>query len=236
MRRLVGKNFMTGTWINIATVLVGCCLGLVLGKRFPERIRETLMKGLGLFTLIVGLQMAFKTDNVMITLVSVIIGGLMGELLNIQAQLDRLGNALHARFGTSSNHRFSEGFVTTSLIFCVGPMTILGALQDGLTGDYQLLAIKSMLDGFVALTFAAGFGFGVAFSALTILIVQGSISLMARHLENLLTDAMINEMVAAGGVIILGIGFVLLDLARIRVANYLPALLIAPLLVQILPF
>jgi uncharacterized membrane protein YqgA involved in biofilm formation len=222
---------MTGTWINIATVLVGCCLGLLLGKRFPERMRETLIKGLGLFTLIVGLQMAFKTDNVIITLVSVIIGGIIGELLNVQAQLDRLGNALQARFGAASNNRFSEGFVTTSLIFCVGPMTILGSLQDGLTGDYQLLSIKSILDGFVALTFAAGFGFGVAFSALTILIVQGSISLTASHLESLLTDIMINEMVAAGGLIILGIGFVLLELLRIRVANYLPALVIAPLLV-----
>ncbi len=192
---------------------------------------ETLIKGLGLFTLIVGLQMAFKTDNVIITLVSVIIGGIIGELLNVQAQLDRLGNALQARFGAASNNRFSEGFVTTSLIFCVGPMTILGSLQDGLTGDYQLLSIKSILDGFVALTFAAGFGFGVAFSALTILIVQGSISLTASHLESLLTDIMINEMVAAGGLIILGIGFVLLELLRIRVANYLPALVIAPLLV-----
>ncbi len=224
---------MTGTWINIATVLIGCCLGLLLGKRFPERLRETLIKGLGLFTLIVGLQMAFKTDNVIITLVSVIIGGIIGELLNIQAQLDRLGNALQARFGASSNNRFSEGFVTTSLIFCVGPMTILGSLQDGLTGDYQLLSIKSILDGFVALTFAAGFGFGVAFSALTILIVQGSISLTASHLESLLTDIMINEMVAAGGLMILGIGFVLLELLRIRVANYLPALVIAPFLVVI---
>lgn len=222
---------MTGTWINIATVLVGCCLGLLLGKRFPERLRETLIKGLGLFTLIVGLQMAFKTDNVIITLVSVIVGGIIGELLNIQAQLDRLGNALQARFGGSSGSRFSEGFVTTSLIFCVGPMTVLGSLQDGLTGNYQLLSIKSVLDGFVALTFAAGFGFGVAFSALTILIVQGSISLTASHLESLLTDIMINEMVAAGGLMILGIGFVLLELLRIRVANYLPALVIAPFLV-----
>lgn len=225
---------MTGTWINIATVLVGCCLGLVLGKRFPERVRETLMKGLGLFTLIVGLQMAFETDRVIITLVSVVIGGIAGELLDFHARLDRLGNALQARFGASSNNRFSEGFVTTSLIFCVGPMTVLGALQDGLTGDYQLLAIKSLLDGFVALTFAAGFGLGVAFSACTILIVQGSISLMAGHLDQVLTEAMIAEMVAAGGLMVLGIGFVLLDLARIRVANYLPALIVAPVLVALI--
>ncbi|MDP6040108.1 MAG: DUF554 domain-containing protein [Candidatus Latescibacteria bacterium] len=230
---------MTGTFINIATVLTGCILGLILGKRLPHRIRETVMKGLGLFTLIVGLQMAFKTDHVLITLCSIIVGGIIGELLNIQAQLDRLGQALQARFGASSDNRFSEGFVTTSLIFCVGPMTILGSLQDGLSGDYQLLAIKSMLDGFVALTFAAGFGIGVAFSAVTILIVQGSISLAASHLDSLLTEAMITEMVAAGGLIILGIGFVLLELLPIRVANYLPALLIAPALVVItsqLPF
>jgi hypothetical protein len=225
---------MTGTFINITTVLIGCLLGLILGNRFPDRIRETIMKGLGLFTLIVGLQMAFKTDNVLITLGSIIIGGIIGELLNIQAQLDRLGQALQSRFGTSSDNRFSEGFVTTSLIFCVGPMTILGSLQDGLSGDYQLLAIKSMLDGFVALTFAAGFGIGVAFSALTILIVQGSISLAASHIESLLTDAMINEMVATGGLMILGIGFVMLELMPIRVANYLPALVIAPVLVVLI--
>ena len=225
---------MTGTWINIATVLAGCCLGLLLGKRFPCRMRETLMKGLGLFTLIVGLQMAFETDRVIVTLVSVVIGGTMGEWLDIHARLDRLGNALQARFGASSNNRFSEGFVTTSLIFCVGPMTVLGALRDGLTGDYQLLAIKSLLDGFVALTFAAGFGLGVVFSACTILIVQGGISLMAGHLEHVLTEAMIAEMVAAGGLMVLGIGFVLLDLAPIRVANYLPALIVAPVLVALI--
>lgn len=224
---------MTGTFLNMATVVVGGGLGLLLGKRIPERIRETILKGLGLLTLVVGMQMALKTGNVLILMGSTFVGGIIGEILSIQGRLDRLGAALQTRFSGGGESRFSEGFVTASLVFCVGPMTIMGALQDGLSGDYQLLAIKSMLDGFAALAFAAALGAGVLFSIVTILLYQGGISLGAGHLEGMLTPPMIDEMTASGGLIILGIGFVILDLMHPRVANFLPALAIAPLLVKL---
>ncbi len=224
---------MTGTFLNVGTVLVGGCLGLLLGKRVPERIRETVLKGLGLLTLVVGMQMALKTGNVLILMGSVLLGGIVGEVIGIQGGVDRLGAALEARFSAGGDGRFREGFITASLVFCVGPMAVMGAIQDGLQGDYHLLAIKSMLDGFAALAFAAALGMGVLFSAATVLFFQGGISLGAGWLEGLLSEAMVAEMTASGGLMVLGIGFAILDLMHPRVANFLPALAIAPLLVKL---
>lgn len=230
---------MMGTWINMATVFLGSGLGVLLGGRLPERFRDITMRGLGLLVLVVGMQMALETENILIVMGGILMGGLIGEGMNIQRQLDRLGHFLQARFGTGEGSRFSEGFVTASLVFCVGPMTFMGALQDGLTGDYHLLAIKATLDGFAGLAFAAAMGVGVMFSVVTVLVVQGGISLGAGLLHGVLTDAMIREMTACGGLMVLGIGFMLLDLLQLRVANYLPALVVAPLLVAVialLPF
>lgn len=221
------------------TVLMGSMLGLFFGGRLPERFRQTVMHGLGLLVILIGIQMALKTDHILILMGSILVGGLLGELLRIQQGLDHIGQTLQSRFGKNTGNRFSEGFVTASLVFCVGPMTILGAIQDGLTGNYDLLAIKSVLDGFASLAFAAVFGIGVLFSIITIIIVQGGISLGATFLDGLLTAPMIDEMTAAGGILILGIGFALLDLLHIRIANYLPALALAPLLLALsthLPF
>jgi len=223
---------MTGTVLNVTTVLVGGGVGMVLGQRIPERIRETVLKGLGLLTLAIGMQMALKTANVLVLMGSILLGGIAGELLGIQRRLDGLGDALQARF--SGDGRFSEGFVTASLVFCVGPMTIMGAIQDGLQGNLELLAVKSMLDGFAALAFAAALGLGVLFSALTVLVYQGAITLGAAHMEGTLTSGMVEEMTACGGLMVLGIGFVILDLMHPRVANFLPALAIAPLAVWVL--
>jgi uncharacterized protein len=201
-------------------------------------MRETVMHGLGLVTLVVGLQLTQKTQNIIIVLCSVLLGGLLGEWWKIDAGLEKASEWLRARVvrGTSEHNRahFSEGFVTASLVFCVGPMTIVGALQDGLKGEYSLLAIKALLDGFAALGFASTLGIGVLFSTLTILVYQGGIALLARLLQNVLNPAMVAEMAATGGVLILGIGLLLLDLKRIRVANLLPALLVAPLIVALL--
>ena len=224
---------MIGTWINVATVVLGSGLGLFLGARLPERFRETMVCGLGLLTLVVGLQMALKTDNILIVMGSILTGGLIGEGINLQYRLDRLGQILQARLGTNDG-RFSQGFVTASLVFCVGPMTFMGALQDGLTGDYHLLAVKATLDGFASLAFAASLGIGVLFSAITVIVVQGSISISAGLLQDQLTAEMINEMVACGGLMVLGIGFMLLNVVNLRVANFLPGLVIAPLLVVVL--
>ncbi len=230
---------MIGTLLNILAVLAGGGLGTWLGGRLPKRLQETVLWGLGLFTIAIGLQMTFESQNTLITLGSVLVGGLLGEWWNIEAGLKRLGEWLEARFARSANAegtaRFIKGFVSASLVFCVGPLTILGAIQDGLTGDYQLLAIKAVLDGFAALAFSASLGIGVLFSAVVILIYQGGLTLLAAQAQSLLTPSMISEMTAAGGLLIMGIGVgALLELRPIRVANYLPALFIAPLIVAIL--
>lgn len=229
---------MVGTLINIATVLVGGIAGTVLGSRLSERIRERVLHRLGLVTLAVGLKLTLKTQNVLIVMGSILVGAILGEWWQIDAGLERasawLRDRVSKRASAHSTAHFTEGFITASLVFCVGPMTILGSIQDGLTGDYSLLAIKAMLDGFAALAFASSLGMGVVFSVLTILIYQGGLSLLAGLAQNTLNSAMIAEMSATGGVMILAIGLLLLDLKRIRVANMLPALAIAPLVVAAL--
>jgi hypothetical protein len=230
---------LIGTILNVITVLVGGGLGTALGERLPARVRESVIAALGLLTLAIGLKMTLDSQNAIITLGSVLLGGLLGEWWQIEAGLARLGAWLESRFARSRNSegtaRFIKGFVSASLVFCVGPMTILGAIQDGLTGNFQLLAVKSVLDGFAALAFAASTGVGVMFSAVVILVYQGALSLLAAQAQALLTDPMIREMTAAGGLLIMGIGVgPLLELKPIRVANYLPALVIAPVIVAML--
>jgi len=230
---------MTGTILNIIAVIVGGGLGTLFGAKLPTRLRETILWGLGLFTIAIGVKMTFDSQNAVITLGSVLLGGLLGEWWQIDEGLKRLGAWLESRFARSADAagtaRFIKGFVSASLVFCVGPLTILGSIQDGLTGNYQLLAIKAVLDGFAALAFSASLGVGVVFSAVIILLYQGGLSLLAAQAHSLLTTPMINEMTAAGGLLIMGIGFgALLELRPIRVANYLPALAIAPAIVALL--
>jgi hypothetical protein len=230
---------MTGTILNIVTVLIGGALGMLVGARLPERVRQTVVAGLGLFTLGIGIQMFLKTENPIVVLGSLLLGGLIGELVRIEDGLRSLGGYLERRFTGSraddQGSRFIRGFLTASLVFCVGPMTILGSIQDGLNGDYSLLAIKSVLDGFASLAFASSLGVGVLFSSLIILVFQGGLSLLAAQANAITTPAMMNEMTAAGGILLVGIGISsLLEIKPIRVGNYLPALLIAPLIVAIL--
>jgi uncharacterized protein len=234
---------MTGTIINIIAVLLGGSLGLLFGSRLPERLKQTVMAGLGLFTAVTGIKMFFETNNSLIVLGAILVGALLGEWWKIEDGLQKLGQWLEKRFtkpGTevqpdSSDSRFVRGFLTASLLFCVGPMAILGSIQDGLTGNYNTLAIKSVLDCFAALAFASTLGVGVLFSVLVLLIYQGGISLLAAQLNNLVTPAMMAEMIATGGVILLGIAISsLLELRRIRVGSFLPALLLAPVIVAVL--
>ncbi len=225
---------MTGTFINVATIIVGSTLGLFIGERLPQRARETVVAGLGLFTAAIGLQMFLKTENAIIVLLSLLFGGLLGEWWRIETRLEHLGAWLEARFaGEGDSARFIQGFLTASLLFCVGPMSILGSIQDGLLGDYKLLAIKAVLDGFASLAFASTLGIGVMFSIIVVLVYQGGISLAAAQLHGLLSQpAMINELTAAGGIILLGLAVSsLLEIKPIRSGNLLPALVIAPLLV-----
>ncbi len=228
---------MVGTLINVATVVVGSGAGMLVGSRLPERIRQTVLHGLGLATMVLGVSMALHTQNPLRMLAALLLGGVLGEWLGLEERLQAMGRWLETRVSGSSGEgsAFVKGFVTASLVFCVGPMTILGSIQDGLTGDYTLLAIKATLDGFASLAFSASLGIGVMFAALTVLIYQGALTLGAGLAKALLTEAMIAEMTAVGGTMILGIGLLLLDIRRVRVASFLPGLLIAPILVALTP-
>ena len=236
---------MTGTFINIATVLFGGTIGLTIGPRFPSRVRDTVIISLGLFTLAVGVSMFIESigvegENPLIPLASLLVGGLIGEWLRIESRLKSLGTWLEDKFTGGPGEsveaaRFVRGFLSASLLFCVGPMTILGSIQDGLTGDYQLLAIKSVLDGFAALALASTLGLGVLFSVLVVLIYQGGISLLAAQAQALFTEVMLAEMSAVGGVLLLSLAIgTLLELRPIRAGNLLPALVLAPAFVALL--
>jgi uncharacterized protein len=230
--------YMTGTLLNVATVIIGGIIGLTFGARIPEKLKETIIAGMGLFTGAMGLQMFLDTENPLIVLGALLIGTLLGEWWRIEDGLHRLGEFLERKFSREEDdgsNNFVRGFLTASLLFCVGPMTILGSIQDGLTGDYSLLAVKSVLDGFASMAFASTLGIGVLFSTIIILIYQGGISLLAGLLDAIVTPSMMNELTATGGVILLGLAISsLLEIKKIRVGNMLPALAIAPLIVWIL--
>jgi len=238
---------MIGTLLNTITVLLGGAIGVTFGGRLPDRFNQTVIGGLGLFTAAIGVQMFLNTENPLIVLGSLLVGGILGEWWQIETGLSNIGRFLEKRFTggktqteatadqTRQSNRFVRGFLTASLVFCVGPMTILGSIQDGLTGDYSLLAIKSVLDGFASLAFASSLGVGVLFSSLTVLIFQGGISLLAEQAEALISPAMMNEMTAVGGLLLLGISISsLLEIKPIRTGNFLPALAIAPIIVALL--
>ena len=230
---------MTGTFLNIAAVLLGGTLGTLVGARLPARLRETVLSALGLFVIALGVKLTFDSQNALITLGSVLVGGVLGEWWRIEDRLRDFGGWLEGRFASTGSAegtaRFVKGFISGSLVFCVGPLTVLGSIQDGLTGDYQLLAVKSLLDGFAALAFSASLGVGVLFSVVVILVYQGGLSLLAGQAQSFLTTPMINEMTAVGGLLMMGIGVgPILELRSIRLANYLPALVIAPVIVAVL--
>lgn len=243
---------MGGTLLNIITVIIGSLIGMAIGNRLPERIHSSVLTGLGLITLVVGFQNANLSGNIIIPLLATVIGVIIGEWLRIDAALERFGAYLQRRFGSgqsgdaaSNRERFITGFVTASLVFCVGPLTFVGAIQDGmgLASGFQFLAIKSVLDGFAAMAFASTFGLGVLFTVITVLVVQGGLAVVGSVLVQVLAspemtnalaqNAAIIEMTAVGGILLMALGFVLLDVKKSRVANFLPALLIAPLMVVI---
>jgi uncharacterized membrane protein YqgA involved in biofilm formation len=227
-----------GVVTNIGTVIAGTVIGAIAGRRFPEKVRETVMATLGLATIAIGVREVLPTDEFPLVLGAVLLGAVLGELVRIDSGLHRLGQFLQRRFGGATadgvgqdpEKRFVEGFVVASLVFCVGPLTIVGSIEDGL-GDPELLLVKSALDGFAAIAFASVYGWGVGMAAATVAVIQGGIAAMASGLEGVLTDPMIDALGAAGGVILLGIALRLLDLKEVRVANMLPAILLAPLFV-----
>jgi uncharacterized membrane protein YqgA involved in biofilm formation len=234
--------FLTGTLLNVATVVVGTTIGVLLGSRVPSRVNEALTTGLGFFTLLLAISMGLgvftspdaRAGDDLAVLAAVLGGVAIGELLRLDDGLEWIGGWFQRRLATSDRpSRIAEGFVTASLVFCVGPLTILGSLDNGLTGDVQLLAIKSLLDGVASVAFAAALGPGVGLAAITVLVVQGAISAGAFLLREAMDPPTILAITSAGGVILLGVALRLLQLKMVRVASFLPALILAPLFVRL---
>ena len=226
---------MTGTLINMGAIVAGTAIGSLAGSRLPSRMRRIVLYGIGLVVLLMGFQMAVRTQNVLAVLAAILIGGIIGELLRIEERLEQLGQFFQKRFSKGSEQSIAEGFVTASLVFCVGPMAILGSISDGLSGDYSLLSIKAVMDGFASIAFGASLGWGVGLSAISILVYQGAITLFAGSLPGALNEAMITEMTATGGLIIIGIGIKLLDLKDLPLANFVPAIGVAPVILALIP-
>ena len=240
--RLADTVFLTGTLLNVATVLLGTLIGLLVGSRMPARMQTGLVTGLGIFTLLIALSMglriftdpAVRPGDDLAVLAAVLAGVAIGEAVRLHDGLEALGGWFQRRLaGDERPSRIAEGFVTASLVFCVGPLTILGSLENGLTGDVRLLAVKSLLDGVASIAFAAALGPGVALAALTVLVVQGSIAAFAFLLRDVMDPATILAITAAGGVILVGVALRLLELKPVRVASFLPALLLAPIFVRV---
>jgi hypothetical protein len=223
---------LVGTLVNAGAVLLGTLIGVAIGDRLSENLRTTVLAGLGLVVLVIGVENALVWHHVTLEVLGgVLLGGLAGEAIGIERWLNVLGARLERL--RPAGGRTAQGFVTASLLFCVGPLTILGALRDGLAGDHSILFTKSMLDGFASIALAASLGWGVGLAAITVLVVQGAIVLGAGLLDNVITGEALAALTSAGGVLIIAISLKLLDLKDVRVGNFLPALFFAPALVGI---
>ena len=238
---------MLGTIVNAGAVVLGGGLGLLLKKGLPARISEAIMGGVGLVVLYIGVSGALAGENVLVAVLSVVLGGALGAWMDIDAALNRLGAQAQTAFaggggksgadgadGAGGGSRFAEGFVSASLLFCVGAMAVVGSLQSGLTGEHSTLFAKALIDGVSAMVFASAMGAGVLLSAAAVLLYQGAITLLASLLAPVLSDAAVAEMTCAGSLLIVGIGLNLLGLTKLKLANYLPAVFLPLLLVQVL--
>ena len=229
---------MTGTFINVTAIIVGGLLGIFFGARLSDNLKNTVVAGMGLFTTAIGFEMFLKTENPLVVLGALIVGGLLGEWWEIENRLQLLGIWLEKWVtggSEGSSSRFVRGFLSASLLYCTGPMAVLGSNSDGLRGDYLILSIKSVLDGFISIAFASTLGIGAAFSALPVFTYKGSISLLAAQLNTIISNTMMNELTATGGILLIGIGISsLLEIKKIRVGSFLPALVLAPLIIHIL--
>ncbi len=220
---------MQGTLINVTGVIIGSIIGLTIHSRLPQRIITTTFQGIGLFTIVLGVTMAVKTTNFLLMIVSIVTGSIVGELINIEAALNKLSEKIRKKT-QFANDKFSEGFITSSLMFCIGSMAILGALEEGLGGTPHLLMAKSVLDGFCSLVLAASLGVGVIFSAVPLLIYQGGLTLFASSLQGSLTESIINELTSVGGLLLIGLGIDILEIKKLKIMNMLPSLAVVVVL------
>lgn len=217
---------MIGTFVNVGAILLGSVLGILIKKRIPERVTDTLLKGMALCVILVGISGAIKFNSLILIVISIAIGGIIGEIIDFDRHLNNLGDKAQKRFSKNDkNSTFSEAFVTSSLLFAVGSMAIIGSLQDSL-GNHETLFTKAMIDGITALSLSASLGIGVAFSSVIILVYQGVMTLGASFLTPLLTDAVLNDMTAAGSLLILATGLNMLKITKIKVVNYIVAMFI----------
>jgi uncharacterized membrane protein YqgA involved in biofilm formation len=229
----LSAGLLTGTFINVGAVLAGTLIVCLVGSRLAGGLQERVMAGLGLVVLVIGVDnaLAWRDTNPLYVLGGVLLGGLVGELIGIEDALQRFGDRIQRAVSRGRHSTVSEAFVTASLLFCVGPLTVVGSIENGLTGDYQTLATKAMLDGFASIALASTLGWGVAIAAATVLVVQGALSLGAGLFKHVLEGEALDALTSAGGVLIIGISLKLLQLKDVKVGNFLPALVIAPALV-----
>jgi uncharacterized membrane protein YqgA involved in biofilm formation len=223
-----------GTLINTATVLIGGTVGIAMGDKIPERVRIIVVQVIGMITLGLGLSDLLKTHNMVFPLLGMVFGAVIGEVLRIEDRLEGIGEVIRKRFAKRQDPGpFVSGFVTATLLFCIGPLTILGAIQDASGATPQLYIIKGTLDGFMSVIFGAIHGVGVLFSAVSVFVVQGTLTLFGTQLDSLLNDRMRIELFATGGIAVMAIGLNLLDIKKIRLGSLLPGLIVTPLLVQL---
>ncbi len=216
---------MIGTITNAAAIVAGGLVGVLLRRGIPDPVKETVMQGLGLSVLLIGVQMSLKTENILLVLISLVVGGAIGQFIDIEKYLARLGVRLEARFG-GGDRKFARAFVSASLIYCVGAMAVVGSIEDGLNGDPSILMAKAALDGVSAVIFSSTMGIGVIFSAAPVFLYQGAITLLADTFKNLLTGDVIKELTATGGLLIVAIAVNLLGIKEIKVGNLLPSLVL----------
>jgi len=225
---------MIGTIVNSIAIIIGCIVGLFLKGRFPKRIGFILFQGIGLTTLMIGIQMAVRGTNVLFIILSMVIGGMIGEIIDIEKRLDQTGNHIKKLFKKKEgNERFTEGFIAASLLFCVGSMAVMGAIEEGINSNPDILLAKAALDGISSIIYTSSLGIGVLFSAIPVFLYQGAITQIANSAQELISPEIINEMTAVGGILIIGLALGILEIKKIKVANLLPSLLIIIILTAI---
>jgi uncharacterized protein len=220
---------MLGTVINAAAVIVGSSVGLLIQSRLPQRITTIVFQGIGLFTLFLGITMAMKTGNFLVMIFSIVLGSIVGELLDVDGRMTKMSEYLKKKIRLKSE-RFSEGLVTAFLIFCMGSMSILGPIEEGLGKPPNILLAKSVLDAFSSMALAASLGVGVAFSVIPLVIYQGGITLFAGYVQGFFTNVLIGELTAVGGLLLIGLGINILEIKSLKILNMLPSLVIVVIL------